>query len=243
MNAAIKLYCKKYIHANHGDLDESGTRLLINSFLSDVLGFLPITEIKTEYMIKGTYADYMVQVGGVRHFLVEVKASGLKLNENHLRQTINYGANEGIEYALLTNGKCFHLYKILFAKPIDSKLMFAIDLTDAEHMKGSIELLQFMHRDSVVKKGFDILWNRTVALQPNHIAGMIYADNVVNFIRKTLTNKFKIKFSPEEVEKAIGRMIAEKIDLTTVKQIKSKPKAKKLPKAAAPVETPLNQTS
>jgi hypothetical protein len=34
-----------------------------------------------------------------------VKALSFDLSEKHLRQTINYGANEGIEFALLTNGK------------------------------------------------------------------------------------------------------------------------------------------
>ncbi len=231
MSIALKLYCKKYLDGRHGDLDESGTRLLINSFLSDVLGFETLVEIKTEYMIRGTYADYMVQIGGIRHFLVEVKASGLKLNDSHLRQTINYGANEGVEYALLTNGKCFHFYKILFNKPIESRLIFAVDLTQGGTFKHSLEFLQFLHRDSVVKSGFNILWNRTAALQPNNLAGMFYADTVINFLRRTLNDKYKIKFAPEELEFAIGRLISEKVDLETVKPMKAKKKAKvaKLP--------------
>jgi hypothetical protein len=231
MSIALKSYCKKYLDARHGDLDESGTRLLINSFLSDVLGFETLVEIKTEYMIRGTYADYMVQIGGIRHFLVEVKASGLKLNDNHLRQTINYGANEGVEYALLTNGKCFHFYKILFNKPIESRLIFAVDLTQPSNFKNSLDFLQFLHRDSVTKSGFNMLWNRTTALQANNLAGMLYADPVVNFLKRTLNDKYKIKFSQDELEFAIGRLISEKVDMETVKPMKAKkkPKIAKLP--------------
>lgn len=235
LNSAIRQYSKKYLEAGHGDLDESGTRLLINSFLSDVLGFATITEIKTEYMIRGTYADYMVQVAGTRYFLVEVKASGLKLNDNHLRQTINYGANEGIEYALLTNGKCFNLYKILFNKPIESKLIFSLDLTDSSHLKTSAEFLQFMHRDSVLKKGFDVLWNRTAALMPENIAGMLYADSITGFIRRTLNAKYKIKFSEDEITKAINKLVADKINLENVKPFKD---SKKKPKPKAAISAP-----
>jgi hypothetical protein len=94
---ALKEYHKKYLKNNITDLDESGTRLMINSFLTEVLGFAPIEEVKTEYMIRGTYADYVIQTKGVRHFLVEVKSLSLALSEKHLRQAINYGANEGIE--------------------------------------------------------------------------------------------------------------------------------------------------
>ena len=51
---AVKAYNKKYLHGKMTELDESGTRLMINSFLTDVLGFIPIEEVKTEYMIRGT---------------------------------------------------------------------------------------------------------------------------------------------------------------------------------------------
>ena len=113
LQTAIKAYNKTYLHGKLTDLDESGTRLMINSFLTHVLGYLPIEEVKTEYMIRGTYADYVIQLNGTRHFLVEVKALSFALSEKHLRQAINYGANEGIEWALLTNGKCFDFYRIL----------------------------------------------------------------------------------------------------------------------------------
>lgn len=95
MLIAIKDYKKRYLAKVIGDLDESGTRIMINNFLSSILGYQELEEIKTEYMIKGTYADYIVQIGGKRHFLVEVKALSIDLSDKHLRQAVNYGANEG----------------------------------------------------------------------------------------------------------------------------------------------------
>lgn len=70
--AAIKDYKKRYLIKSIGDLVESGGRIMINTFLTSILGYLE--EIKTEYMIKGTYADDIVQMGGKRCFLVEVKS-------------------------------------------------------------------------------------------------------------------------------------------------------------------------
>lgn len=186
----LKKYSKKYLNGKYTELDESGTRLMINEFLSTVLGFAPIEEIKTEYMIKGTYADYIIQLKGVRHFLVEVKSLSLNLNESHLRQAINYGANEGIDWALLTNGKCFDFYRILFNKPIEAKKVFSIDFSDSTKLKGSIEMLQFLHKDSIVAKGLDMLWNKSIALDPANIAGFLYTPNVINFIKKSLKEKY-----------------------------------------------------
>jgi hypothetical protein len=227
MQNAIKGYCKKYLNSNITDLDESGTRLMINSFLTDVLGFAPIEEVKTEYMIRGTYADYVIQTKGIRHFLVEVKALSLTLSEKHLRQAINYGANEGIDWALLTNGKCFDFYKILFNKPIESRKVFSIDLTDPNQIKSCIEVLHFLHRDSVLNKGLEFLWNKTVALDPKNVAGLLYSPTVINFIKRALKKKFKSKFTDNEVELSINKIVYEAIQLDGIKQEKGKKLKKK----------------
>ncbi|MDQ2656592.1 MAG: hypothetical protein M3Y60_04155, partial [Bacteroidota bacterium] len=94
----IKEYRKQFFTKDIRELDESGTRIMVNHILTDLLGYKSLEEIKTEYMIKGTYADYVVQIGGDRHFLVEVKALSLALSNKHLRQAIEYAANEGVEW-------------------------------------------------------------------------------------------------------------------------------------------------
>ncbi len=242
LHLAIKAYCKKYLKSNMTDLDESGTRLMINSFLTDVLGFVPIEEVKTEYMIRGTYADYVIQLKGVRHFLVEVKALSLTLSDKHLRQAINYGANEGIEWALLTNGKCFDFYKILFNKPIESRKVFSIDFSDPTKIKSSVENLQFICRDAVTNKGLDLLWNKTVALDPNNIAGLLYAPRVIKFIRHELKTKFKHNFTDEEVEASITKVVCDPMNIENVKHLRVRKDNKKKIKSAeiktAPVTPP-----
>lgn len=222
----LKAYNKKFLRTKLAELDESGTRLMINSFLTDVLGFTAIEEVKTEYMIRGTYADYVIQSKGVRYFLVEVKALSLSLSDKHLRQAINYGANEGIEWALLTNGKQFDFYKILFQKPIESRLVFSLDLCDPTSLKNCIDIIQFLHRDSVLSKGLDKLWQKTIALDPKNVSGLLFGKPVINFIKRTLNKKFKHKFTDVEIENAINRIIHEQILLDDVKYVKFR-KAKK----------------
>src|SRR3990172_9576949 len=213
----LKEYHKKFLLRNINDLDESGTRLMINTLLTDVLGYTSIEEVKTEYMIKGTYADYVVQLKGVRHFLVEVKSLSLDLSEKHLRQAINYGANEGIEWALLTNGKQFDFYRILFNKPIESKKVFSVDLADKSNLKNSAEYFQYLHKDSVSKKGLEHYWNRCVALDPITIANILIDGKIINYVKKSLKNKFKNKFSDDEVLNSIKKVINEIVDIESIK--------------------------
>lgn len=236
----LKNYHKRFLSGSITELDESGTRIMINHFLTDVLGFAALEEVRTEYMIKGTYADYMIQVNGKRHFLVEVKAFSLNLNESHLRQAVNYGANEGVEWALLTNGKNFDFYKIIFEKPIQNKLIFSFNLTDVNEMKKSVELLQFLAKDSVIKGGLDVLWNKSLALTPESIAKYLLCTDTVAQVRKSVNKSFDTKFDDEQIQSAIFKIITERIDMSNFKlpKLQKKEPAERKPKQSPAIEIP-----
>lgn len=220
---ALNVYFRQYLKHEPTELDESGTRIMVNTFLTDVLCFRAIEEVKTEYMIKGTYADYVVQLNGVRHFLVEVKSLSLKLSEKHLRQAINYGANEGIDWALLTNGKQYELHRIIFGKPIESKKVLSFDFSNLDDCKHCIEQLQYLHKDSVSNSGLDFLWNKTQALDPLNVASLLYLPRVVDFIRHTLRRKYKAKFSEAEVQKSLNSVVTDAIPIESLKLTKHRP--------------------
>lgn len=232
MLAALKDYRKRYIAKNLSDLDESGTRIMINTFLTSILGYQELEEIKTEYMIKGTYADYIIQLGGKRYFLVEVKAFSIDLSEKHLRQAINYGANEGIEWAILTNGRQFQLYKILFEKPISEKLVFEIDFSSDEfNVKSTLEYLVYLHRDAMVKGSLSELWARYSALEPFNVAGLLFSPQVISFLKKELKSKYDTKFEDDEIIEALTEVVCSEIPSDKLKIPRFKATRKKPRKA------------
>ena len=51
-------------------------------------------------------------VDGTVRFLIEAKAIGISLNDHMVRQIVDYGANLGTDWVLLTNGVKWNLYKI-----------------------------------------------------------------------------------------------------------------------------------
>jgi hypothetical protein len=229
MLLALKDYKKRYLSKNLSDLDESGTRIMINTFLTSILGYQELEEIKTEFMIKGTYADYIVQIGGKRHFLVEVKAFSIDLSDKHLRQAVNYGANEGIEWAVLTNGRHFQFYKIIFDKPISEKLVFEIDFTSEDYdVKAALELLTYFHRDAILKNSFDSLWARYAALEPIGLAGLLFSPHVVSFLKKELKAKYDVKFEDDEILEALTEVVCTDIPLEKLKIPKFRPAKKKV---------------
>jgi hypothetical protein len=153
--------------------------------------------------------------------LVEVKALSFELSEKHLRQTINYGANEGIEYALLTNGKNFEFYKIIFDKPILSRLVFAVDLSDVGGIKNAVNYFQYLHKDSVVKNSFDPLWNKCQATDPYNIAGIICSEPVLKCIKKLIRTKYNEKCEDETILTAVHKIVTDKMNPALIRQFKA----------------------
>lgn len=103
---SLRDYRKKYLTKKQNlELDESATRLMVNFFLTGVLGYIELDDIKTEYNIRGEYADYVIQLARKKHIVIEVKSIQLDLNDRHLRQSLSYAANEGIDWIILFNGR------------------------------------------------------------------------------------------------------------------------------------------
>lgn len=208
----LKKYQKRYLQKQYKDLDESATRIMVNSFLTDVLGYKELEDIKTEYRIKGEYADYVIQLARKKHLIVEVKAIQLDLSEKHLRQSVNYAANEGIDWILLINGRQIELFRVIFGKPIDIKKIFKFNLDDKVELKESLEFLFYLTKGSVLKGELEVFWKRFQVLEPKDLSKNFYSIEVVRFLRKVLKNKSGLFFSEEDILDSVYRVITTKID-------------------------------
>ncbi len=207
----LKDYKKRYLTKKYAELDESATRLMINSFLTEVLGYTELDEIKTEYLINSTYADYIIQIARKKHMVIEVKAIQIDLSEKHTRQAINYAANEGIDWVLLTNGRQFNLYKVVFKKPIVQKLIFSFNLLDKDHFKASVDYFVLMTKKAMLKDELDKFWLRFQALEPNNLCKSFYSAEVVKLLRKALKKNAGLSFSEDDVLESVHQIIVNKI--------------------------------
>lgn len=225
----IKQYRSKYVQKKHFELDESATRIMINSFLTTVLEYIELEDIKTEYLIKGTYADYVIQLEQKRHVVIEVKAINIDLSDKHIRQSINYAANEGIDWVLLTNGKTFNLYRVIFQKPISHKEIFSIDLTDTNQLKKAPEYFQYLTKKCLEDGSLEKYWDKFQAVEPQNLCRYLYSIDVVKFLRKSIKIDKGLNFSEEEIFDSIHQIITIPIDSEKPKG----PIVKKAPRRAS----------
>lgn len=179
--------CKK---AKSKDINESDTVTIVADILNDVFGFDKYTEITSEYAVKKTFCDLAIEVNGNVVLLVEVKAAGLTLKDDYVRQACDYGANSGIEWVALTNGVDWRVYKIVFSKPVERELIYEFDFTTLNTKKNSdLELLYYLSKESLAKPSSNLLQEFAVQKQiMNHffIGQLLLSDAIVDGIRKQI---------------------------------------------------------
>lgn len=207
----LKTYKRKYLRKEFSKVDESGTRIMVNSFLTEVLGYKELEEIKTEFRIRGEYADYVVQLKRKKHIVIEVKSIQLDLNDKHLRQSLNYATNEGIDWILLLNGRQVELYRVNFGKPISSTLIYSINLMDTDSFKKCPEQLWYITKKAIEKGELESFWKRSNALQPEYLAKLTYSEEIIKRLRNDLKNEAGIYFQVEDVAAAVYDMITQKV--------------------------------
>lgn len=117
----------------------------------------------------------------------------MDLKDDYIKQAIDYGANAGVDWVILTNGCVWKVYKISFSKPIDKDCVYEFDLTKINYKKESeLELLYLISKESLGKSVLEEFHMQKQALNRFFIGQIILTDGVIESIRKYLR-----KISPD----------------------------------------------
>lgn len=191
--AGIKKFQPILKSAKAKDINESDTVVIITDILNELFGFDKYSEITSEYAIKKTFCDLAIKVDGKLRFLIEAKAIGLELKDDYIKQAIDYGANAGVDWVILTNGHIWKVYKISFAKPIEKEMVYEIDLLDLSYKKQSdLDMLYCISKEGLGKSVLEEYHLQKQALSRFFIGQIVLTDTVIDSIRKTLK-----KISPD----------------------------------------------
>ncbi len=196
------------------DVSEADTVTVIKDMMSDLFGYDKYTELTSEQQIRGTFCDLAVQLNGKVHYLAEVKAAGVNLNNNHLRQAVNYGANEGIEWIILTNAIEWRVYRIKFGKPIDYEEIFAFDVCSLSgRSEDDLMKLALLCRENVATDALGAFHQKAQIVNRHIVTELIKGPEVLATIRKEMRRLFEVKVTDEEILRIFETGI-QKRDLT-----------------------------
>ena len=120
-------------------LNETETRALLIDPLLHGLGYVTMEQMRREYRLSASrqVVDYLLRAGE-RQVVVEAKASASDLSPQDAGQLVGYCAQEGVRWALLTNGLTWQIYDVEVSGNWEAKRVAVIDLLTA-YREGRME--------------------------------------------------------------------------------------------------------
>jgi len=197
----LKVYQSVAASRKSKDVSEADTVTVVKDMLADIFGYDKYEELTSEQQIRGTFCDLAVKIDGKIRILIEVKAAGIDLNGSHLRQAVNYGASEGIEWVALTNAVDWKLYRIIFGQPVEFEEVSSFSILDinlkSEDDQGKLFLFC---KEGLSCDAMDAYHQQTQVLNKYTIGQLVVAEPVVTVIRKELKRLFpEMKIDQEQI--------------------------------------------
>jgi hypothetical protein len=209
ISSALKRFQPVLEAAHKRDVNEADTVTIVTDILSDMMGYDKYSEITSEYAVRSTFCDLAIKLDGHLAVLIEVKAIGLDLKDNHVKQAVDYAANEGCEWVGLTNGAVWQVYRISFSKPIEHELVLDIDIRSLNPRKDDdLEPLYLISREGWQKSRLDDYATQQQALSRFSIAAVVLADPVLQVIRRELRRiSPDAKIEVEDIERVLTQEV------------------------------------
>jgi hypothetical protein len=184
------------------DVSESDTVVLLTGVLSEILGYDKYVDITTELAIRGTYCDLALKIDGKLELLLEAKAVGIDLKEQHVKQAVDYAANKGIEWVILTNAVIWRVYKVVFAKPIQNILVLEIDFLKLRPKNNQdLECLFLLSKEAIAKSSLSEYFTQKQATNRFMIGNLLCEETILNGLKKELKQIYPdIRVSNEEIK-------------------------------------------
>lgn len=226
------------------DISEADTVTVCKDILSDVFGYDKYAELTSEQQIRGTFCDLAVKIEGKIHYLAEIKSAGTSLNQNHLRQAVNYGAHEGIEWVLLTNAIVWKVFRIKFGQPLDWEEVYCFDLGAlSSRSADDLAKLFMLCRESISTDALQEFHRQAQIMNRYVIAEIMQGEALLSALRKEVRRLFDLKTTEDELRLLLTTEVIkrETLDGDPAKQAKSTVKraatalAKKLARPVAPM--------
>jgi predicted type IV restriction endonuclease len=235
INQNLKKYQDIVANLKKKDANESDTVTAVTDLLQAIFGYDKYKEITSEYCIRGTYCDLAIIDDRKKiRFLVEVKAVSVALNDNHVKQAIDYGSNAGVNWIILTNAEHWIIYKIKFGKPIEKEMVSEFNLLslNPKSEKG-LEALFVISKDGQEKSSIDDFYSTIQAKSKFIIGALLNSEEVYTLIRRNIKKLYDdVKITDEEIADIMANDIIKREIIDSEESRKAKKDVKKMLKKA-----------
>lgn len=232
LTAGIKRFQPVLANAKARDVGESDTVTIVTDMLAEVFGYDKYAEVTSEFAIRGTYCDLAIKLDGELKTLIEVKAIGLELKDAHVKQAVDYAANQGVDWVLLTNGTTWRVYRVIFAKPIDHELILETNFAALNtRSESDLESIFLWSKEAWVRSALGDYHTQKQALSRFFIAALLTSEPLLDTLRRELRRHSPdVRITPEQIK---GVLLNEVLKREVVEGEKADESRKKIAKGAA----------
>ena len=212
------------------DVSEADTVTVVKDVMSELFGYDKYSELTSEFAIRCTYCDLAIKIDDKLVQLIEVKAVGTPLDDRHVKQAVDYAANQGVEWVVLTNGWAWRLYHVLFAKPIDKRLLAEVDLTTVDPRKDeSLDLLYLFTKEGFKKGAHLELRDQQDATNRFMVAALVlHNDTVIAALRRELRRIVGVLVDEDAIARVLRDEVIKRDNLEGVEAERAARKVNKL---------------
>ena len=206
IHSVLKKFQNVITQAQARDINESDTVTIIVDSLHHIFGFDKFSEITSEYAIRNSFCDLVVKVDEKIIFLLEAKSINTELKEKHIKQAVDYGANQGIEWVVLTNSIVWKVFKIGFTKPLTFQEITNFNLLEVNLKNDdSIDSVGILSRESFATSQLEKLHSRNRTLNRYTIGAILMSDDLISKIKKSLRQiEPDTRFHEEDIKRIIA---------------------------------------
>jgi hypothetical protein len=131
---------------------------------------------------------------------VEVKAIGTELKDSYIKQAVDYAANKGVDWVVLTNGIVWRIYKVVFAKPIDKVLVCELNALET-NCKGpeAIECFGNLSLEAFSKDTLSDWFHEKQITSKFAVAALILSDAILESVRLQIRRLSQVRVDTDEL--------------------------------------------
>lgn len=205
ITAQLKTYQAILAQAMKKDSSEGDTVTIVTDMIADILGYDKYQNLSSEHAIRGTYVDLMVSADNKPRFLVEVKAVGTELKDNYIKQAVDYAANKGVDWVVLTNGVVWRIYKVVFAKPIDKVLVCELNALEASpKAPEAIECFGSLSLEGFSKDDLSDWFHEKQVTSKFAISAILLSDSMVDLLRLQIRRLSQVNMDTDDLKSLLA---------------------------------------
>jgi hypothetical protein len=231
----LKKYGRIVTQARQRGMNQQDTGDIVKAMLGDMLGFDPFFDVTAESSVRGPNADHAIVLEGNVKLLLIVRGIGIVPNAAHLLRLSGSGTPSYAEWVVVTNADVWICYRLGVGTDRHPEMVCRASLLDARPAEEKIATFLLLSKEGMQQDALLRHWERSHALNPGKIVGLLLGDDVLNVLRRELQRTVNVR--PDR-RVLIDILIREIIRPEVLAASQIEPSAPRLPRCYAYVADP-----